>query len=72
MSNFVGRRINVDDLIDSSEVAKLLGLGSLQAVAVYLSRGPIPAAVVDREPHRARLWLRQDINRWLSSREGSR
>ena len=67
----MGKKIDVDDLIDAREVAEMLGLSSPRAVAVYSSRG-LPEPIVDRGPNTAKLWLRQDIDRWLRERTGSR
>lgn len=64
----MGKKVDVDDLIDASEVARLAGFKSSTAVSVYLSRGVLPAPVLDRGANRARLWLRQDIERWLLNR----
>lgn len=65
----MGKKVDVDDLIDATEVARLAGFNSSTAVSVYLSRGVLPPPVVDRGGNRARLWLRQDIQRWIKSRE---
>ena len=59
----VGKKVDVDDLIDAKEVAEMLGLSSPRAVAVYASRG-LPEPLIDRGPNTAKLWLRQDIERW--------
>ena len=64
----VGKKVDVDDLIDAREVADMLGLSSPRAVAVYASRG-LPEPVIDRGPNTAKLWLRQDIERWSMSRQ---
>jgi hypothetical protein len=67
----VGKKVDVDDLIDAKEVADMLGLSSPRAVAVYASRG-LPEPIIDRGPNTAKLWLRQDIERWLKGRPSSR
>ncbi len=67
----MGKKVDVDDLIDAREVADLLGLSSPRAVAVYSSRG-LPEPIIDRGPNTAKLWLRQDIERWLRERTSSR
>jgi predicted DNA-binding transcriptional regulator AlpA len=64
----VGKKVDVDDLIDAREVADMLGLSSPRAVAVYASRG-LPEPVINRGPNTAKLWLRQDIERWSMSRQ---
>jgi predicted DNA-binding transcriptional regulator AlpA len=67
----MGKKVDVDDLIDAREVANMLGLSSPRAVAVYSSRG-LPEPIIDRGPNTAKLWLRQDIERWIKEREVSR
>jgi predicted DNA-binding transcriptional regulator AlpA len=64
----MGKKVDVDDLIDAVEVARLAGFKSSTAVSVYLSRGVLPAPAVDRGANRVRLWLRQDIERWIKTR----
>jgi glutathione-regulated potassium-efflux system ancillary protein KefG len=65
----VGRKVDVDDLIDSSEVAQILGLSNPNSVHLYLSRYPtMPRPVVDRGKNRARLWLRSEIDAWAAHR----
>lgn len=67
----MGKKVDVDDLIDAREVADILGLSSPRAVAVYSSRG-LPEPIIDRGPNTAKLWLRQDIERWIKERDVSR
>ncbi len=67
----MGKKVDVDDLIDAREVAEMLGLSSPRAVAVYSSRG-LPEPIIDRGPNTAKLWLRQDIERWQKDRTNSK
>jgi predicted DNA-binding transcriptional regulator AlpA len=67
----MGKKVDVDDLVDAREVAEMLGLSSARAVAVYASRG-LPDPIIDRGPNTAKLWLRQDIASWMKDRAGSR
>jgi predicted DNA-binding transcriptional regulator AlpA len=67
----MGKKVDVDDLVDAREVAEMLGLSSARAVAVYASRG-LPDPIIDRGPNTAKLWLRQDIESWMKERTGSR
>jgi predicted DNA-binding transcriptional regulator AlpA len=61
----VSRRVDLDDLIDATDVATILGLSRATSVYVYLSRYPdMPRPVVDRGPKRARLWLRTEVEAW--------
>lgn len=61
--------VETDDLIDSGEVAAILGLASHRAVSVYRDRYPdFPVPVVEKKSGgRCTLWLRQDVQRWRSS-----
>lgn len=60
-------RIDPDDLIDAEGVAVVLGLSSRNAVGVYRGRyADFPAPSVERG--QCRLWLRQDIERWVAAR----
>jgi predicted DNA-binding transcriptional regulator AlpA len=66
-------KVRVEDLIDSNDVAEILGLSSPRAVHVYMSRYPeMPRPVVDRGANRAKLWLREEINAWKRTRETKR
>jgi len=67
----MGKKVDVDDLVDAREVAEMLGLSSARAVAVYASRG-LPDPIIDRGRNTAKLWLRQDIEGWLQDRIKSR
>jgi glutathione-regulated potassium-efflux system ancillary protein KefG len=58
-------RINSEDLIDSLEVAEILGLAHRESVTTYLRRYPdMPRPVVDLGKGRVRLWLRPEIEAW--------
>lgn len=63
----MGRRVDVDDLVDATQVAALLGLSSRNAVSVYRARySDFPQPVVDRS--KAVLWVREDIAQWAAER----
>ena len=65
----MGRIVDVDDLIGSTDVAEMIGLSHVNSVTTYLKRYPdFPRPVVDVSNGRIRLWLRQDIDGWLASR----
>jgi hypothetical protein len=65
-----GMKVQVEDLIDSMDVAQILGLSSPRAVHVYQSRYPrMPRPVIDRGPNRARLWLKSEIVSWAKERQ---
>lgn len=68
-SRRMGRLVDIDDLVDAAQVAELLGLSQPNSVYLYQARyADMPRPVVDRGPHRARLWLRSDIESWTRSR----
>ena len=59
----VGRNLDLDDLIDTGDVAELLGLASRNVVGVYRGRYPdFPPPVFERGA--CRLWLRADVEAW--------
>jgi predicted DNA-binding transcriptional regulator AlpA len=61
----MGRRVDVDNLIDSRAVADLLGLAQLNTVSGYQRRYPqMPRPVVDMGRGRCKLWLRSEIEHW--------
>lgn len=62
--------VDIDDLIDSSQVAEMLGLSHRNSVTTYQRRHPdFPTPRVVRGNGRVNLWLRQDIADW---RDGNR
>jgi predicted DNA-binding transcriptional regulator AlpA len=61
--------VNVDDLIDSSGVAQVLGLAQRNTVSLYQRRYPdMPRPVVDLGSGRCKLWVRSDMERWMRNR----
>jgi predicted DNA-binding transcriptional regulator AlpA len=56
-----------DNLLDTAEVADLLGLSSRAAVIVYRKRYPdFPEPAIKKG--RCLLWLRPDIEAWAAGR----
>jgi predicted DNA-binding transcriptional regulator AlpA len=65
----VGRKVDVDDLIDANGVAEMLGLSHRNSVTTYQRRYPsMPRPVVDKSKSRIRLWLRSEITEWMTKR----
>ena len=65
-------QIRSEDLIDSEEVAEILGLSHRNSVTTYLRRYPdMPKPVVELGKGRVRLWLRPEIVGWEKSRASS-
>jgi glutathione-regulated potassium-efflux system ancillary protein KefG len=61
--------INTDDLCDAQGVAVLVGLRHANSVHTYLRRyADMPRPVIDLGPGRPRLWLRPQIEAWLTRR----
>jgi predicted DNA-binding transcriptional regulator AlpA len=61
--------VEPDDLIDSHEVAELLGLGSHRSVSVYRARyDDFPDPVIEKGSGKCLLWLRADIETWAAGR----
>ena len=65
--------VETEDLIDSNEVALLLGLSHRNTVSQYLTKYPdMPRPVIDLGPKRPRLWLRPEIDSWVQHRQPAR
>jgi hypothetical protein len=65
----VGRKVDVDDLIDAQGVASILGLSHAESVSTYLRRySDMPGPVVRIPESRTRLWLRSEVIAWNRSR----
>lgn len=65
--------VDTDDLIDSQEVADILGLSHRNSVSTYLRRyDHFPKPVVERGGGRTRLWLRAEIASWSEARPSQR
>jgi hypothetical protein len=57
--------IDPGDLLDSHDVAELLGLASHRAVSTYRGRYPdFPVPIVEKGAGRCVLWLRADVEAW--------
>lgn len=62
-------KVNTEDLVDSQEVAAILGLSHKNSVSTYLRRyEDFPRPVVERSGGHTKLWLRRDIMSWSRSR----
>ena len=63
----MAKKIDPSELLDSEEVAGLLGLSHREAVSVYRRRyKDFPAPVIEKG--RCLLWLRSDIAKWSQRR----
>lgn len=62
-------KVDPADLLDTTDVARLLGLSKATAVSVYRRRyDDFPQPLVDKGRGRCLLWLRADIVRWAAGR----
>jgi glutathione-regulated potassium-efflux system ancillary protein KefG len=63
----VGRRVDLEELLDANGVADLLGLAHRNTVSVYQHRYPdMPRPVLDFGNGRAKIWLKPEIERWAA------
>lgn len=66
----MGRKVDVDDLLDANGVAELLGFAHRNTVSVYQHRYPdMPRPVREFGDRRAKLWLRSEIEGWRADGE---
>lgn len=64
-------KIDPSELIDTAEVASLIGLGNANGVSVYRRRfEDFPSPVVDKG--RCVLWRRRDVEAWVKVRGARR
>ena len=65
----MGRRVDIDDLVDTHDVADILGLTHRNTVSEYLTKyKDMPRPVINLGRGRPMLWLRPEIERWASKR----
>ena len=68
----MGRKVDLDDLIDVGEVAELLGLAHKNSVTTYMRRyDDFPAPAIEFADGKCRAWLRPEVSHWASLRDGS-
>ena len=65
----MGRKVDLDDLIDVGEVAELLGLAHKNSVTTYMRRyDDFPKPVIEFADGRCRAWERQEVVLWSRAR----
>ena len=58
----MGRKVDVDDLIDTQDVARILGLAHRNTVSEYQARyEDMPRPVINLGHGRSKLWIRREI-----------
>jgi glutathione-regulated potassium-efflux system ancillary protein KefG len=63
----MGRKVDVDDLIDTLGVASIVGLAHRNTVSEYQARyDDMPRPVIDLGGGRSKLWLRPEVERWAA------
>jgi predicted DNA-binding transcriptional regulator AlpA len=68
----MGRKVDVDDLIDTQDVARILGLAHRNTVSEYQARyADMPRPVVDLGRGRSKLWLRHEVQSWADKRSAA-
>ena len=66
----MGRKVDVDELIDAQGVADMLGLAQRNTVSLYQKRyADMPRPVVDLGQGRCKMWLRAEVRNWHSRRD---
>lgn len=66
----MGRKVDIDDLLDASQIAELIGLKHRNAVSEYQRRyDDMPRPIVVRNSQRTLLWHRTDIVTWWKQRQ---
>ena len=65
--NYAGpMKVDPEDLLDSTDVAELLRLSSVTAVATYRARyEDFPEPLLTKGSGKCVLWLRSDIEAWV-------
>lgn len=64
-SHIVAEKLDPSDLVGAADVSQILGLSHATSVTTYLRRYPdFPKPLVEVSSSHARLWSRQDIERW--------
>lgn len=66
----MGRKVDIDDLIDARGVAAELGLTHPNTVSQYQHRySDMPQPALDLGERRVKLWLRSEIAAWAAKLE---
>lgn len=69
----MGRKVDIDDLVDAHGVAEILGVAHHNTVSVYQHRyDDMPRPALDLGKGRVKLWLRPEVERWAARHAGTR
>ena len=59
--------VDIEDLVDASGVAEVLGLAQRESVSLYQKRySNMPRPVINFSGGRTKLWLRGEIEEWAA------
>ena len=65
----MGRKVDLDDLIDVGEVAELLGLAHKNSVTTYMRRyDDFPKPAIEFADGKCRAWVLGDVQSWKDDR----
>lgn len=68
----MGRKVDLDDLIDVGEVARMLGLAQNNSVSTYMNRySDFPRPAIVFADGKCRAWVRDDVSAWLDVRSAN-
>ena len=66
----MGRKVDLDDLIDVGGVAELLGLAHKNSVTTYMRRyEDFPDPAIEFADGKCRAWVKGDVVGWRDSRK---
>ena len=69
---FMGRKVDLDDLIDVGGVAELLGLAHKNSVTTYMRRyDDFPEPAIEFADGKCRAWVLEDVRDWKRARHNS-
>lgn len=69
----MGRKVDLDDVVDAAGVAEIIGLGRASHVSTYRNRyDNFPTPVLDLGAGRCPMWLRSEVVAWDEQRRKHR
>ena len=69
----MGRTVDLDDVLDATAVASIIGLADARSVSTYRNRfADFPPPVLMSNGGRCQFWLRQEVEAWQAMRRSDR
>jgi predicted DNA-binding transcriptional regulator AlpA len=66
----MGRTVDLDDILDATAVAQLIGVADARSVSTYRARdAEFPEPILVSSGGRCQYWLRQDVEAWQTKRQ---